>query len=79
MGAVAGVLYEIFKHEANSNVLSSIVNGGVGIDSLSIQWACVVAVDKTVDLDNVIDHLLSTWSDKVYVNHTPVVAQEGAP
>jgi len=77
IGAVAGVLYDIFNTDKNAQILLGVVKGGTGVDSLSIQRSCVLAISQLGRIDEVIQNILATWSDKVYIEHTPVVAQEG--
>ena len=77
VGAVAGVLYDIFNTDKNAQLLLGVVKGSTGIDSLPIQRACILAISQVGRIDDVIQNILATWSDKVYIKHTPVIAQEG--
>src|ERR1700694_226909 len=44
VGAVARVLYEVYRHEKLSQVFIDIVKSGTNIDALSIQRACILAI-----------------------------------
>lgn len=78
VGAVAGVLYNIYKEDKMPDVFVDIVKIGSGVDILSIQRACILATSKLGGghLDKVVDYLLESWADRLFITHTPIMAQE---
>lgn len=79
VGAVAGVLYDIYKDDKLPDVFVELVKSGSGVDSLPVQRACILAVSKFGGdwLDSMVEYNLATWADKLFITHTPVMAQEG--
>jgi hypothetical protein len=65
---------EIFPRK-NTDILIEVVKNGV--DSLSLQRACITAISQLGRINDVVQYILATWTDKLYITHTPVVAQEG--
>lgn len=77
VGAVAGVLSQLYNQDKLLDILVDVVQAG-GIDTLPIQRACTLAVSKFGgQLNSMVDYLLTQWGDKLVINHTPVMAQEG--
>lgn len=78
VGAVAGVLSQVYDHGKLSGILVEVIQGG-GVDTLPIQRACTLAVSQINggQLHSMVTYLLSLWGDKVFINHTPVMVQEG--
>lgn len=76
IGAVAGLLTEIFPRK-NTDILIEVIK--TGLDSLSLQRACITAISRLGRIDEIVQYILATWTDKLYITHTPVVAQEGLP
>jgi hypothetical protein len=74
VGAVAGLLTEIFLRK-NTDILIEVIKNRV--DSLSLQRACITAISQLGRIDEIVRYILATWTDKLYITHTPVVAQEG--
>jgi len=78
VGAVAGVLSQLYNQDKLLDILVDVVQAG-GIDTLPIQRACTLAVSKFGgQLNSMVDYLLTQWGDKLVINHTPVMAQEGS-
>ena len=79
VGAVAGVLSQLYNQDKLSEILVDIAQAG-GIDTLPIQRACTLAISKFEgeQLNSMVNHLLAQWGDKLFMNHTPVMAQEGS-
>lgn len=78
LGAVAGVLYNIYKEDKMPDVFVDVVKIGSGVDILSIQRACILATSKLSGgyLDKVVDYLLESWADRLFITHTPIMVQE---
>jgi hypothetical protein len=76
IGAVANLLTTIFPHKTTDILIQVIKNG---IETLSLQRACITAISKLGRIDEIVQYILATWTDKLYITHTPVVAQEGPP
>jgi len=78
VGAVAGVLSQLYNQDKLLDILVDVVQAG-GIDTLPIQRACSISVSKVEggQLNSMVNYLLAQWGDKLFVNHTPVMAQEG--
>lgn len=79
VGAVGGVLSQLYNQDKLSDILVDVVQAG-GIDTLPIQRACTLAISKFEggQLNLMVNHLLAQWGDKLFINHTPVMAQEGS-
>jgi hypothetical protein len=78
VGAVAGVLYEIYKEDKLADVFVDVVRSGSGVDTLPIQRACILTLSNfsTAHLDKMVDDMLASWADKLFITHTPIMAQE---
>ena len=78
VGAVAGVLHAVYDAEKLADIFVDVVKNGVWIDTLPLQRACVLSIASLGPqrLDVLTDHLLASWSDKLSITHTPVMAQE---
>lgn len=78
VGAVAGILYDLYKLDKLPEILIDVVRTGNGLDSLPIQRACSLVVAKLGEgqLNPVVDLILASWADKLFITHTPVMAQE---
>ena len=78
VGAVAGILAQLYSHDKLSGILVDVIETG-GMDTLPIQRATTLALstfpgDKLL---SVVNYLISLWGDKLFINHTPVMVQEG--
>ena len=78
VGAVASVLDNIYKEDNMSDVFVDVVKSGSGVDALSIQRACILTVSKLggAHLDKMVDYMLASWADRLFITHTPIMAQE---
>lgn len=79
VGAVAGVLYEIYQSHKMMDLLVGVAKTGTNLENLSIQRACILAISEAGEshLDLLTDYLLGVWADKLFITRTPVTAQEG--
>jgi len=79
VGAVAGILYDLYKENKPTAVFVSIVKSGSGLHTLSIQRACILSMSKFHGeyLVEIVNYLLALWADKLFVTHRSVVEQEG--
>jgi hypothetical protein len=78
VGAVANILENIYKEDNISDAFVEVVKNGSSVDSLSIQRACILTVTKLggAHLDKMVDYTLASWADRLFITHTPIMAQE---
>jgi hypothetical protein len=81
VGAVASVLCELYSSQQLTSILVQVVQNTWGMDSLAIQRACILAVASIGEqfLTSLTDYFLALWTDKGFINHTPISAQESTP
>jgi len=79
VGAIAKALHEIYSHDAVSQILVDNIKNISGLEKLSMQRACVLAVSKLSrdHLTSLTDFFVALWADKVLILHTPIMRQEG--
>jgi len=79
VGAVAGILHELYAQRRLTEILLEAIKNNASIQNLAVQRSTVLALRSIGSnyLDTLLDHLLAVWSDKGYITHTPISAQEG--
>lgn len=78
VGAVARILYDLYSHDKLSEFLVDTIKSA-NLNSLPLQRGVTLTISKlsSANLSSVTEYLVSSWADKVYILHTPIVAQEG--